>query len=859
VYIVGGGMRRRVSSPRMPAPDSFGPLVSPNSAFGSLDRAAESLQHLASMLNASTKETPNITPRFVWSGMPSDRSQSGRSRQLRTPQWGKSAEDCGAPSSHDVNGDAGDCRSAQRRLFGCEPNQNKLVLTRPSTASTRPSTAASARPRFAVFASLENEDAHMTSEQPPYNRTEKPPARSLGLEMRKGKRDVQASVSQPSLEDIYKHDPNTAFGKCNSLRKSSSCGSSSASQVALRSASNLIAGDIGLKRGEANTIADLDDQLVGYVDYAVHKAACDVACDDSPTAVQSVCSTYRRDSLESPTSILGGGAAAVVRKLREQEAAPASINAGQPCTGDTGWDDQLMNDEIEGLRSRFRREQAQVARLQERLHEKESQAAELTAQAERREAALQQRVAELERVVDERELAYLSISSKTAATEERSQTREKALQKSVVGKDKALRCAEDLFAESRCRLEGIEKQQLAHDDSSAQLMEVQSYKKKTEEEMELLSNELEKQHEKELVRVRAEFCLANVVAQKDATIKHQEESIAVLRYQLEHCQTTVARTDASEELWKCKAALRVAETRLEKELIEYNRLVTSLGEASSCQVLQQHVDIAGSEVLGMGRYGYILTCQRKDTGQRMVVKLQSQRLAAVVAREWSHGVALRKHEGVVKHEEVLMHRDEGKEIEAILKAAFDKGTLQGRMPDFFPDCYLCLLLEYMDSGSVQNLLDGNQLTSDGVLAISQQVSSIVADLHRQNCAHNDIKPDNILLRRVPGKSHLAVKLADFGMAKYSESSLEKKRDCDLFAYTVYCMALGRSFEKCISSQDEQGSMVENLQADSPALAKVVDGLWKGELSIQNVQEMKFLQGHELLVDHAFLPRRKDKQ
>ena len=47
---------------------------------------------------------------------------------------------------------------------------------------------------------------------------------------------------------------------------------------------------------------------------------------------------------------------------------------------------------------------------------------------------------------------------------------------------------------------------------------------------------------------------------------------------------------------------------------------------------------------------------------------------------------------------------------------------------------------------------------------------------------------------MPGKDHLKVKLADLGLA---EHSIDRKRDCDLFAYTVLC----RDFFFCKTTSD----------------------------------------------------------
>ncbi|KAM1067215.1 hypothetical protein ACFX1Q_023320 [Malus domestica] len=71
-----------------------------------------------------------------------------------------------------------------------------------------------------------------------------------------------------------------------------------------------------------------------------------------------------------------------------------------------------------------------------------------------------------------------------------------------------------------------------------------------------------------------------------------------------------------------------------------------------------------------------------------------------------------------------------------------------------------ILMEFMDSGSLEALLKDNGTFSEAKLAhVARQVLSGLKYLHTHNIAHNDIKPAHILVN-----SNMEVKIADFGIS-----------------------------------------------------------------------------------------------
>ncbi|MCX7936012.1 MAG: serine/threonine protein kinase, partial [Planctomycetota bacterium] len=71
-----------------------------------------------------------------------------------------------------------------------------------------------------------------------------------------------------------------------------------------------------------------------------------------------------------------------------------------------------------------------------------------------------------------------------------------------------------------------------------------------------------------------------------------------------------------------------------------------------------------------------------------------------------------------------------------------------------------LILEYVDGGTVRDLLKRGPLPVNEALRIISEIASALAAAHEHGVVHRDIKPDNIMLT-AKGQA----KLADLGLAK----------------------------------------------------------------------------------------------
>nr|CCA21456.1 serine/threonine protein kinase putative [Albugo laibachii Nc14] len=83
--------------------------------------------------------------------------------------------------------------------------------------------------------------------------------------------------------------------------------------------------------------------------------------------------------------------------------------------------------------------------------------------------------------------------------------------------------------------------------------------------------------------------------------------------------------------------------------------------------------------------------------------------------------------------------------------------------------YVSIVVEYMDGGSLQDIVDSGGCKSERVLAnIAQCVLRGLSHLHNKHQLHRDIKPSNLLI------NHFGeVKISDFGIAREMEDSMAK--------------------------------------------------------------------------------------
>ncbi len=76
--------------------------------------------------------------------------------------------------------------------------------------------------------------------------------------------------------------------------------------------------------------------------------------------------------------------------------------------------------------------------------------------------------------------------------------------------------------------------------------------------------------------------------------------------------------------------------------------------------------------------------------------------------------------------------------------------------------------EYIDGITLRRKVSGTPMDVAEILDIAVQVASALEEAHAAGIIHRDIKPDNIMIRR-----NGYVKVLDFGLAKLTESSIDR--------------------------------------------------------------------------------------
>jgi serine/threonine kinase 38 len=85
-------------------------------------------------------------------------------------------------------------------------------------------------------------------------------------------------------------------------------------------------------------------------------------------------------------------------------------------------------------------------------------------------------------------------------------------------------------------------------------------------------------------------------------------------------------------------------------------------------------------------------------------------------------------------------------------------------------------MEYLPGGDFMNLLIKKDiLTEEEARFYTAELILSIESIHKLDCIHRDIKPDNVLIDKT---GH--IKLSDFGLAKVSDKIFEKKEEIDDF-------------------------------------------------------------------------------
>lgn len=97
----------------------------------------------------------------------------------------------------------------------------------------------------------------------------------------------------------------------------------------------------------------------------------------------------------------------------------------------------------------------------------------------------------------------------------------------------------------------------------------------------------------------------------------------------------------------------------------------------------------------------------------------------------------------------------------------------------FTDDYAYIAMEYFTGGSLKDVI-AQGLTPRQALSLLAQAAAALSEIHRLGIVHRDVKPANMMLR-----ADGTMVLADFGIAKRSEGSMERTVHGEFFGTPYY--------------------------------------------------------------------------
>ena len=144
-------------------------------------------------------------------------------------------------------------------------------------------------------------------------------------------------------------------------------------------------------------------------------------------------------------------------------------------------------------------------------------------------------------------------------------------------------------------------------------------------------------------------------------------------------------------------------------------------------------------IIGRGAFGEVRVCRQKSNGNIVAIKKM-------------------KKEDMLKKNQ-LMHVRTEKEI---LK--YNNPWIVKLYYSFQDDFFLYLVMDFLPGGDLMNLLMKKDiLTEEEARFYTAEMILAVESIHKLNCIHRDLKPDNILIDK---RGH--IQLSDFGLSKLSD-------------------------------------------------------------------------------------------
>ena len=179
---------------------------------------------------------------------------------------------------------------------------------------------------------------------------------------------------------------------------------------------------------------------------------------------------------------------------------------------------------------------------------------------------------------------------------------------------------------------------------------------------------------------------------------------------------------------------------------EKNKIINEINQQESQKFRknrekQSIYDYESLAIIGRGAFGEVHVCREIKTGNIYAIKKMKKEILTQ-KNQVMH----------IRSEQLIMSKIKSPWI-VDLKASFQE------------DDYLYLVMEFLPGGDFMSyLIKKDILTEDEARFYTAELILAVDSIHKLDCIHRDIKPDNILIDK---NGH--IKLSDFGLAKVSDN------------------------------------------------------------------------------------------
>ena len=188
-------------------------------------------------------------------------------------------------------------------------------------------------------------------------------------------------------------------------------------------------------------------------------------------------------------------------------------------------------------------------------------------------------------------------------------------------------------------------------------------------------------------------------------------------------------------------------SELEKEKVKKNIFEKEISKYRKNREKLTIKDYESLSIIGRGAFGEVHVCREKKTGQIVAIK------------KIKKNIIENKNQVIhIRNEQLILSKVKSKWI-VDLKASFQEGD------------YLFLVMEFLPGGDLMSLLiEKDIFTEEESKFYTAELILAIESIHKLDCIHRDIKPDNILIDKT---GH--IKLSDFGLAKVSDKIYENNK------------------------------------------------------------------------------------